>query len=97
MKKVKYPNLNDYDISACSDSGYGGSRSIVNNMKNYESGSENEKCLNDALDPQTSIYTHNDITGKMCTKYFVNTPGTFSLFKNDVEMEMGNLGSVGYK
>lgn len=43
MKKAKYPNLSDYDISACSDSGYGGSRSIVNNMKNYESGSENEE------------------------------------------------------
>ena len=56
-----------------------------------------ELCMEYALDPQTSIYTHNDITGKMCPKYFVNNPGTFSLFKNDVEMEMGNLGSVGYK
>ncbi len=64
MKKAKYPNLNDYDISACSDSGYGGSRSIVNNMKNYESGSENEKCLNDALDPQTSIIHIMILQGK---------------------------------
>lgn len=39
---------------------------------------------------------HNDITGKTCLKYFVNYPGSFYQFKNDVEKEMENLGSVGY-
>lgn len=56
-----------------------------------------ELCMEYGLDPQTSIYMHNDITGKICPKYFVNNPGAFSLFKNDVEIEMENLGSVGYK
>ena len=30
------------------------------------------------------------------SKYFVNNPGSFNQFKNDVEKEMENLGSVGY-
>lgn len=55
-----------------------------------------ELCMKYGLAPQTSVYMHNDITGKTCSKYFVNNPGSFNQFKNDVEKEMENLGSVGY-
>ena len=50
-----------------------------------------ELCMEYGLSPQSSIYTHNDITGKLCPMYFVNNPGSFTQFIFDVEKEMENL------
>ena len=55
-----------------------------------------ELCMEYGLSPQSSIYTHNDITGKLCPMYFVYNPGSFTQFIFDVEKEMENLGSIGY-
>ena len=49
-----------------------------------------ELCIEYGINPQTSVYMHNDITGKICPKYFVNNPGTFTQFKNDVEKEIAD-------
>ncbi len=56
-----------------------------------------ELCIEYGIDPQTGIYRHYDITNKPCPLNFVDNPGDWQQFKNDVEKEMENLGAVGYR
>jgi len=42
------------------------------------------------LNPEKDIWTHYEITEKICPKYFIDHPETFEQFKLDVNIEIGN-------
>ena len=42
------------------------------------------------LDPFEDIWTHHEITGKACPKYFVDNPEELRRFKNDVSQTVRN-------
>ncbi len=50
-------------------------------------------CKAFELDPEKNIWTHHQVTGKDCPKWFVNHPEQFEKFKSDVRLSMENVSS----
>lgn len=46
-------------------------------------------CILYDLDPNTDVIRHYDITGKECPKYFVDYENQWTLFKSQVQRQMG--------
>jgi N-acetylmuramoyl-L-alanine amidase len=50
-------------------------------------------CVRYKLDPQKRIFTHNEVTGKLCPIYYVHRPEEWKKFKDNVKktIEASNL------
>ena len=48
-------------------------------------------CKTFVLDPEKDIWTHHQITGKVCPKWFVDHPGDFERFKWEVGIYMAGI------
>ena len=42
-------------------------------------------CIRHGFDPHKHLFTHNEITGKLCPLYYVNHPEAWADFKNTVQ------------
>jgi N-acetylmuramoyl-L-alanine amidase len=51
-------------------------------------------CRQFSLSPKSGIWTHHGITGKICPKWFVETPSDFATFKERVEDIFNSNGGV---
>ncbi len=81
-----YPNDSTMGIEMChfDDTGEPSKDTLKNTVSLLT-----KLCKDYGLNPLTGICQHNDITGKLCHKYYVDNPDKFTELKNSVNSNIG--------
>ncbi|MDR1559242.1 MAG: N-acetylmuramoyl-L-alanine amidase [Clostridiales bacterium] len=82
LEQAKINNSIYYGIETCHPNA-DGKFSEITNLSLTELCAD--MCLRHGFDPHKRLFTHNEVTGKLCPLYFVKNPEAWAKFKDDVQ------------
>ncbi|MDR2649529.1 MAG: N-acetylmuramoyl-L-alanine amidase [Clostridiales bacterium] len=82
LEQAKVNNSIYYGIETCHPNA-DGKFSDITNLSLIELCAD--MCVHHGFDPHKKLFTHNEVTGKLCPLYYVNHPEEWLKFKDDVQ------------